>query len=102
FHTQGAKHFMGLAVAGQLAKARIPEDQALAIVTAISDGDNKPWDRQKAVRDTYEKVRAGQEIAGYSLLKTLVDDDAIAAVDNVLRRTKLTILNTPKEHAADD
>lgn len=93
FHLQGHKHFMGLAVAGQLAKARVPEEQALAIVTAIAANDNKPWDRQKAVRDTYEKVRNGQEIAGYSVLRGLVDDDALSVVDNILRRTKITILD---------
>src|SRR5690606_30149963 len=73
-------------------------------VTAISANDNKPWDRQKAVRDTYEKVRAGQEIAGYSVLKNIVDEESIARVDTILRRTKLTILNTPASNKpnADD
>lgn len=88
FHQQGQKHFMGLAIAGQLAKARIPEEQALAIVTAISDGDNKPWDRQKAVRDTYERIRNGQDVIGYHALRDLVDEDAIQAVDQIVEKVR--------------
>src|SRR5699024_7085646 len=88
FHNQGQKHFMGLAIAGQLAKARMPEDQALAIIEAISEGDNKPWDRQKSVRDTYERVRNGQDVAGYSVLKTLVDEDTIEQVDRKLEAVR--------------
>ena len=88
FHNQGQKHFMGLAIAGQLAKARIPEDQALAIIEAISEGDNKPWDRQKSVRNTYERVRSGQDVAGYSVLKTLVDEETIEQVDRKLEAVR--------------
>lgn len=84
YHVRGQKHFMALAVAGQLAKSRIPEDQALQIVTAISAEDQKPWDRQKAVRDTYERVRNGQDIAGYSALRQMVDEPAIEHVDTML------------------
>ena len=108
YHTHGQKHFMGLAVSGQLAKARIPEDQALAIVTAIAADDNKPWDRQKAVRDTYERVRNGQDVVGFYALKNLVPEDVIAPVDDMLtkirkaREPKLIFMNDRKKGAFDE
>lgn len=88
FHTHGQKHFMGLAIAGQLGKARVPEEQALAIVTKLSEGDNKPWDRQKAVRDTYDRIRNGQDVIGYHALKTIVDEEAISTVDKLLEKVR--------------
>lgn len=88
FHTQGQKHYMGLAIAGQLGKARVPEEQALAIVTAISADDNKPWDRQKAVRDTYDKIRNGQIVTGYYVLRDCVSEEAIQGVDRILERVR--------------
>lgn len=88
FHTHGQKHFMGLAVSGQLAKARIPEEQTLAIVSAIAADDNKPWDRQKAVRDTYDRVRNGQDIVGFYALRQMVPEDVIAPVDAMLEKIR--------------
>lgn len=85
-HQSGVKHFMGLAIAGQLGKAGVSEEQAIEIVERISAGDNKPWDRVKAVHDTYEKLRAGTDVTGYYVLKTIVPDDSIATVSTILEK----------------
>lgn len=81
---KGQKHVFCLAVAAQLGKAGMAEEQALQIVKAISTGDQKPWDREKAVTDTYEKLRDGVVVSGYYALRNYVDEDTIAEVDTIL------------------
>ena len=80
----GQKHFMGLALSGYLAKNAIPEEQARWIIGQLSADDNKPWDREKAVRDTYDKARRGVEITGYYPLAAMVNPDDLDAVDVML------------------
>jgi len=84
--TLGQKHAMGLAVAGMLAKGGVPEDQALAIVEALSVDDAKPWDRRAAVASTYRRARQGAPIAGYTQLAQLMPAAAVTFVDGVLGR----------------
>lgn len=87
-HTQGHKHFMGLGVAGQLGQAGVSEEQALQIITALCAEDNKPWDRQAAVRDTYAKIREGVTVSGFYILRKIVPEDAIDTVDRILERAR--------------
>ena len=84
--TLGQKHAMGLAVAGMLAKGGVPEDQALAIIDALSVDDTKPYDRRAAVASTYRRARQGAPIAGYTQLASLMPAAAVAFVDGVLGR----------------
>jgi len=86
YHQAGVKHFMGLAVSGQLAKAGVAEAQAIEIVERLSAGDNKPWDRVKAVHDTYEKLRGGTDVTGYYVLRTIVPESVIETVSTVLQK----------------
>lgn len=107
-HTFGQKHFMALALSGQLAKMRVPEKQALSIVGAVAAEDMNQRDREKCVHDTYEKIRNGESVLGYQGLKDLVDDTTLQRVDSVLdkarRRTmpRLVWGETTKDMAPDD
>jgi len=87
-HQPGVKHFMGLAIAGQLGKAGMAEEQALSIVEAISAGDNKPWDRTKAVHDTYDKLRRGVDVTGYYVLRQFIPEEDILIVDQILDKLR--------------
>lgn len=88
YHTDGQKHFMALAISGQLAKMRVPEDQAHQIIKEVSKEDKKPWDRHKCVKDTYNRIRSGANILGYHGLKELVPADEISRVDQILEGAK--------------
>lgn len=81
---KGQKHVLCLAIAAQLGKAGMTEEQALNIVRAIAVDDAKPWDREKAVTDTYAKLRDGVVVSGYYALKNYVDADTIGRVDAIL------------------
>jgi len=81
---EGQRHAMGIAVAGLLAKAGVPETQALDIVGRLTSGDKKPYDRYNALRRSYERVRSGQAVAGYTQLQQLMPADALAFVGRTL------------------
>lgn len=80
----GQRHFMGLAVGGYLAKNLVPEEQALQIVERLAADDRKPYDRVKAVRDSYDKARRGVEVSGWYPLSSMVDPADMAAIDTML------------------
>lgn len=84
--SDGQRHAMGLATAGMLAKAGVPEEQALAIVEQLAASDRKPYDRRAAVASTYRRARQGAPIAGYTQLAQLMPAAAVAFVDGVLGR----------------
>jgi hypothetical protein len=78
---EGNRHGLALAVAGILAKAGVPESQAVAVIehAAHAAGDDELDDRRMAVATTYTRARAGLETRGlYGLRDWLpVDDGAV-------------------------
>jgi hypothetical protein len=80
----GQKHALSLALGGMLAKAGVPEIQALAIVEALSASDNKPWDRAKSVASSYARARAGGEVRGYFALRDYLPIEIADFIDGVL------------------
>lgn len=94
--TLGQKHAMGLAVGGILAKAGVPEPQAMEIVARLSSDDEKPWDRAAAVRRSYERVRSGLDVKGFYGLRELIPVDALTQVDAILsehwKQTQATVV----------
>lgn len=82
--SEGQRHRMGLAVAGLLAKSGVPESQARHIVERLAANDRKPWDRFNALGRSYDRVRAGQAVAGWTALEGVVPVDAMRFVGGVL------------------
>lgn len=84
--TPGNRHALAMAVAGRLAKAGVPEEQAAAIVGVLAAGDDEPWDRQRAVQTSYDRARSGLLIAGYTALLQLVPASVVDWLDGELTR----------------
>lgn len=82
----GQKHDIALAFAGLLAKAGVPEEQALAMVARLAASDEKPWDRANCVRSTYARARAGFTTAGFMALQKLVPPSMLDYLDGILAR----------------
>jgi len=82
----GQKHNLALALSGLLAKAGVPEEQTLAIVQVLSANDEKPWDREKCVHTTYEKVRAGQTVKGFHGLQDTLPVELVSWLDGIAQR----------------
>ncbi|MGB3327547.1 MAG: DUF3987 domain-containing protein [Thermomicrobiales bacterium] len=73
----GRRHATALGLCGLLAKAGVPAEQAAQIITAISAGDDEPWDRLMCVKTTYDKISAGQDVAGYTALQRELGPDLL-------------------------
>lgn len=88
--TLGQKHVVSLGLAGMLGKAGVAQDQALAIVEAISAqaGDTRPDDRAKTVQTTYKRLEAGKETTGYLSLRGRIPDALLAWLDHELDRIR--------------
>lgn len=79
----GHRHELVLAFAGYAAKKSIPRETALGVVETLAADDDESRDRLRAVDDSYDRVRAGQTVAGFSELSGLLSEDAIAALSLV-------------------
>ena len=86
YWTLGQKHAVSLALSGMLAKAGVPEEQALQIVERLSAGDEKPWDRERTVRDSYLRARSGLETKGFYSLKDMLPASVLSYVAERLDR----------------
>jgi len=83
---EGQRHAMAVALGGMLAKAGVAEASALAIVERLSAGDAEPGDRRLAVRRSYDRMRLGQTVAGYTAMKGLLPDAVLSWLDGRLQR----------------
>lgn len=87
FWSLGQRHAVALAVAGMLAKAGIPESQAVQIVESLSHTDGDVWTQSiTEVHTTYRRARAGSTIAGFTQLRSLMTPSALTFVDSMLER----------------
>ncbi len=100
----GQRHQLGMAAAGLLAKTGVSEVQALEIVARLSSEDEQPWDREKTVRDTYDRHRGGLEFSGYSALRELMEprklSELSAALDTFTQRRNSDAIT--REQAGSD
>lgn len=85
---QGNRHAVALGLAGMLAKAGVPEEQALAMIGDLAAGDDERDDRMKAVSTSYTRVRSGQDVRGFFKLRESIDADALLFIDQALERIR--------------
>lgn len=83
----GQRHAVALAVAGMLAKAGIPENQAVQIIEALSHTDGDVWTQAiTEVHTTYRRARQGSPVAGFTQLQALIPSTALVFIDQLLDR----------------
>jgi hypothetical protein len=80
----GQKHALSLALAGILAKSNVPESQATAIIQTLSAEDTKPWDRERTVKSSYDRVRSGQPCRGFYALRDILPESVVSFLDGKL------------------
>ncbi len=89
--SEGQRHALALAVSGLFAKSGAPEAQALGVVERLSAGDGaEAWDRRRAVATSYERVRSGLDVRGFTSLQELLPPSVVAFVDGKLGRLRQT------------
>lgn len=98
-YVEGRRHQVAVGLSGMLAKAGVPETQAVQIVQTIAAGDSEWRDRLKAVETTYRRARSGAEFRGFFALREVLSDELVAWVDAQLeglrQATTPRILHSP-------
>lgn len=90
FWKEGERHLLALGLSGMLAKEGWPEDWAEQTIRQLANrgGDEEIEDRVRAVRDTYDKWRRGQEIGGVYLLRELLPPGIVGALGELVGATR--------------
>lgn len=86
--TLGQKHHLALAISGLLAKAGVPEEQTLSIISRLAAFDDKPWDREKCVNRSYERVRSGDAVKGFYGLREVLPPELTDWLDGIAQRIR--------------
>lgn len=84
YYVPGRRHELVLAFAGYAAKAHLPRETALGVIDHVAAGDDELEDRTRAVSDTYDRVRDGREVRGFTELSALLTADDLEALKNAL------------------
>jgi hypothetical protein len=82
---EGKRHELALGLAGLLAKSGIAQDDALALLREIASkaGDNEWRDRERALKDSFDRLWTGKEVVGYKRLEEILGEQTaqlIAAI----------------------
>jgi hypothetical protein len=83
-YVDGQKHNLMLAFAGYAAKRHLPRETALGVVDQLLESKDSRENLETAVNDTYDRVRAGQQVQGFRELQGLLDDAALGALKTAL------------------
>lgn len=86
----GTTDALSSAIAGTLYRAGVPKGVALAVMERLDakgvHSDKKPERRARAVETAYRKIPTGALFPGRTRLAALLPSDAVAKVDDILRK----------------
>jgi len=83
---EGQRHDLALGLAGLLAKLGVSQDEALALLREIAKeaGDNEWRDRERALKDTFNKLWRGEQIIGFRRLEEIVGEETAKLIATIL------------------
>lgn len=81
---QGQRHELVLAFAGYAAKRSLPRETAIGVIHQLGGGDDELEDRIRAVEDTYDRVREGVQVRGYTDLAQMMAEVDLLNVKDIL------------------
>ena len=75
------RHEVALGFGGWAAKSSLPRERAIGIIEEVSSkaGDEEIDDRVTAVTTSFDRVKAGAQVAGYRTLETILPEHALEA-----------------------
>jgi hypothetical protein len=87
---EGQRHDLALGLAGLLAKLGVSQDEAIALLCEIAKeaGDNEWRDRERALKDTFNKLWRGEQIVGYKRLEEIVGEETAKLIAAILSPRK--------------
>jgi hypothetical protein len=87
---EGQRHDLALGLAGLLAKSGISQDEALMLLREIASeaGDDEWRDRERALKDTFDRLWKGKEVVGYKRLEEIVGDQTAKVIAAIVSPQK--------------
>jgi energy-coupling factor transporter ATP-binding protein EcfA2 len=84
---EGQRHGLALGLAGLLAKSGIAKDEALALLWEIAEEahDDEWKDRERALKDTFDRLWEGKEVIGFKRLEEIVGDQTATLIANIIQ-----------------
>jgi len=87
---EGQRHDLALGLAGLLAKSGVVQDDALALLREIASeaGDNEWRDRERALKDTFDRLWRGEQVIGFKRLEGVIGEQAAKVVAAIVSPRK--------------
>jgi len=84
---EGQRHELVLGLAGLLAKSGIAQDDALSLLREIAaEAQDNEWrDRERALKDTFDRLWKGEQVVGFKRLEEILGDQTTALIANIVR-----------------
>ena len=84
---EGQRHDLALGLAGLLAKAGIAQDDALTLLREIaSEASDDEWrDRERALKDSFDRLWEGKEVIGFKRLEEIVGEQTATLIANIVQ-----------------
>ena len=87
---EGYRHDLALSLGGLLAKEGVAREDAWDLVCQIAaEAKDMEWkDRERAVRDSFERLWKGESVVGYKRLEEIVGEDDAGLIATIVRGTR--------------
>jgi hypothetical protein len=84
---EGQRHDLALGLAGLLAKSGIAQEDALALLREIAKeaGDPEWCDRERALKDSFDRLWEGKEIIGYRRLEEVIGEQTTTLIATIVQ-----------------
>jgi P4 family phage/plasmid primase-like protien len=83
-YVDGQKHNLALAFAGYAAKCHLPRETAHGVFDALLESHDDPDNVHTAIDDTYDRVRQGVQVKGYTDLQVMLPAEELAQLRTLL------------------
>lgn len=102
---EGQRHDLALSLAGVFAKCQIPYNEAKAFLTFMAElaEDRELKDRLRALDDTYDRMKDGDQVLAWAGLARHLPDEVIEKIRDILPKpeTDITRYLRPKHQTTD-
>ena len=89
---EGQRHDLALGLAGLLAKSSISQDDALSLLREIAaEANDSEWrDRERALKDSFDRLWRNEPIVGFKRLEDILGDQTAEVIASIVSPRKKT------------
>ena len=89
---EGVRHELALGLAGLLAKSGITQDEALELLREIAaEAQDNEWrDRERALKDSFDRLWRGEQVIGFKRLEDILGEQTAKVIASIVSPRKGT------------